>query len=107
MVKDKLPSFVAMLDTLEIPVAYHSFKKGPGLPFLTYEVSGRDDFTADNHNYHAIADVRVELYTKEPFSDVEARLESLLNEKELDYSWSQLFIESEDVWQTIYEMRLL
>lgn len=107
MVVDRITEFVKMLETLEIPIAYFSFKKGPGLPFLTYEIAGRDDLIAENYNYHKIINVRVELYTDKPFTDVEQKLETLLEENELEYSWSQFFVESEKVWQTIYEMRLL
>lgn len=98
---------VDMLQTLNVPFTYSHFKKETSVPFITYKFDGRDDFEADDINYHKIVDVRIDLYTRMLDLDLEEQLEQLFEDNELTYSVSDFYIESEDVFQKIYEMRFL
>lgn len=62
---------------------------------------------ADNKAYKNIDNIQIELYTKIKDLQAEKKLEDLLNFNEIPYSSSEVFIETENIFQKIYEVRLI
>lgn len=89
-------------------VAYRAFPVGaaPALPFICFQETQSNNFVADTKVYHKITDVDIELYTEDKDPATEAALESMLNEKLLVWSKSEVYIESEDVLQVLYEISI-
>lgn len=101
-----------ILEATGLPVAYSHFVESevdpiPNPPFICYLVVYSSNFSADNKTYKAIQNVQIELYTDRKDIEVENRLEAILDENEIPYATSEEFIESESMFQKIYEVRLI
>ena len=89
------------------PVAYYAFKSAQEPPFICYLFVASADLVADNTNYHAMSDVRCELYTSEKDLTAEAAVETQLKALGLAWSKAEVFIEAEDMYQITYTVRLV
>lgn len=101
-----------ILEATGIPVAYSHFVESevdpiPSPPFICYLVVYSSNFSADNKTYKAIQNVQVELYTDRKDLEIESILEAVLDENEIPYATTETFIESESLFQKIYEVRLI
>ncbi|MDZ4567463.1 hypothetical protein [Bacillus cereus] len=102
-----------ILDTTGYPVAYSHFTvlpndSVPKLPYICFIADGSANLMADNKVYHKINDLNIELYTVRKDLVAEAKLEKILDELEIPYdSPTEGFIESENMYQKIYETRLI
>lgn len=104
----KLTELVSLLQATGYPVAHSHFIDGaPPIPYITYITPNDTGFKADNKNYFNITDVDIELYTDKKDLQAEYAIESILNENELPYDAAQIYIDSEEVFQRIYEVRLI
>jgi hypothetical protein len=100
-----------ILQTTGFPVAYHHFVESensplPEPPFVVYLVAFSSNFMADNKVYKSIQTVQIELYTDKKDLEAEGILEAVLNENKLPYQTTETFIDSEQLFQKIYEVRL-
>jgi len=101
----------AILEATGYPVAYLRFYETndqplPQPPFIVFISAYSSNFMADNIVYKEINNIQIELYTDKKDIDAENKLATILNENELPYSTSETFIESENLYQKIYEVRL-
>lgn len=101
-----------ILQATGLPVAYSHFVESdnsplPEPPFIVYLVVYSSNFMADNKVYKSIQTVQIELYTDKKDLESEAILENVLNENELPYQTTETFIDSEQLFQKIYEVRLI
>lgn len=101
-----------ILEATGIPVAYSHFVESvndpiPSPPFICYLVVYSSNFSADNKTYKTIQNVQIELYTDRKDIEVENILEAVLDENEIPFGTTESFIESESLFQKIYEVRLL
>jgi len=97
---------LAELKTL-YPTAYRKFKEPQSPPFILIVYRYNNDFMADNINYVGVEYFNVELYTKKWNPPVEKEVESLLKSLGIAYDKSQTFLDSEDLYQTVYEIKLI
>jgi hypothetical protein len=100
-----------ILEATGFPVAYLRFYETqdqplPEPPFIVYLVAYSSNFMADNKVHHEIDVVQIELYTDKKDLDAETKLATVLNENELPYSTTETFIDTENLYQKIYEVRL-
>lgn len=95
-----------LLDATGYPVAYSHFNEPKQTPFITYLTTYTSNLHADNRVHQKVQNVDVELYTSKKDLHAEETLENLLNENELPYDKVETFIDSEKVYQIIYEVRL-
>ncbi|WML38704.1 hypothetical protein RCG19_16065 [Neobacillus sp. OS1-2] len=107
-----LAEFKKILDAAGYPVAYSHFtlttdKPVPSPPYICYLETASTNLFADNKIYKKIIDVDIELYTTKKDLAAEAKLEAILDVNEIPYETSETFIESEQLFQKIYEVRLL
>lgn len=98
-----------MLASTNIPVTYRFWKIGhvPSLPYIVYYYPNHDDFIADNSNYQAIAALNVELYTKNKDFATEEAVESILNEYGLVYDKTETYLETENMFEILYESEVI
>lgn len=102
-----LAELVAILRSTGYPVAYSHFVDEQKPPYITYTTPFSPNFMADNKAYHKINEVDIELYTATKDLQVEENLESVLDDNEIPYVGSGTYIESENIYQKIYETRLI
>ena len=95
-----------MLDETGIPYAYDHFAEGesPEPPFICFLFPGSDNFSADNIVYAAFENLNIELYTDEKNPELEASVETVLKEHELFWQKSEVWIESEKLYEVLYQM---
>lgn len=108
-----LGELTKILEATGYPVAYSHFTATPGKPipkppYICFIADGSANLMADNKVYHKINDLNIELYTARKDLVAEARLEQILDEFEIPYdSPIEGIIESEKMYQKIYETRLI
>lgn len=101
-----------ILQATGYPVAYSHFVSStnnppPTPPFITYLVPYSYNFFADNKVYKKNDALQIELYTKKKDLTVEKNLEDLLDTNEIAYDYTEVWIDSEKLFQKIYEVRLI
>lgn len=102
-----LEKLYSILKATGYSVAYSHFEVKTKLPFITYLVDGSSNFFADNKVYKKIKNIKIELYTAEKNLEIEENLERLLDENEIAYETDETWIESEKLFQKIYEVELI
>lgn len=100
-----------VLDATGLPVAYSHFTATatnplPKPPYITYLVSYSSNFIADNKVYKKIDNVQVELYTNKKDLVSENKLETQLDNSDIPYQSIETYIESEKLFQKIYEIKI-
>lgn len=94
------------------PVAYSHFTEGddnplPTPPYICYLSAYSSNFKADNKVYKEIDNLQIELYTIKKDLEAEKKIKDLLDENEIAYESTETWIESEKLFQKIYEVRLI
>lgn len=94
------------------PVAYSHFTATtnnpiPTPPYICYLSAYSSNFNADNKVYKEIDNLQIELYTTKKDLEAEKKIKDLLDENEIPYESTEAWIESENLFQKIYEVRLI
>jgi hypothetical protein len=90
------------------PAAYGKFKETKPLPFILISNGDNDNLKADNITYLDIEGYDVELYTAAKHPPTEKSVQNKLKELGIDYNKiGPEYIDSEDFYQTIYEISLI
>ncbi|WP_191556448.1 hypothetical protein [Metabacillus idriensis] len=102
----------AILESTGLPVAYSHFtafenSPVPEPPYICYMVNASPHFMADNKVFKKIEDVSIELYTNKKDLAIEAILEEVLDQHSIPYIPDEVFIPSEQLFQKIYDVRLI
>ena len=97
---------VEMLEEAGLPLAYDHFAEGesPEPPFICFLSPQSDNFSADNVVYAEFQYLNVELYTDEKNPELEDRLEAVFNAHELFWQKSEVWIETEKLYEVLYTM---
>ena len=87
-----------------LPFAYDHFAEGesPNPPFITFLLPGSNNFAADGKVYKKINEVHIELYTDEKNPETEALVEDVLDDHEIFYEKTEVWIESEKLYEILY-----
>ena len=103
-----IEELAAMLQSTGIPFAYDHFAEGesPSPPFICYLLPGSDNFAADGQVYYRINQVRIELYTDNKDLAVEEKLEKALDDAGIFYNKSEVWIESEKLYEVLYSFEV-
>jgi hypothetical protein len=102
-----LTELIVILKATGYPIAYSHFSKTPTVPFITYSEFDSTNFLADNRTYKQVRNIQVELYTDKKDIQAESTIEALLNAYELPYQTLETYIESEQLFQRIYEIGVI
>lgn len=102
---DKL---LEILGKAGIPYTYDHFAEGesPDPPFICYLLPNSDNFSADGKAYYKINEVHIELYTDIKDLSVEGQLEAVLDEYGIFYDRSEVWIESEKLYEVLYSFEM-
>lgn len=98
-----------MIKAVGLPYAYYEFPDNTEQepPFICFYYPDSDDLYADNVNYVGIRRLYVELYTDEKDFAQEAAVETALNSNGLSFRKSELYIDSERMYQITYSMEVV
>ena len=101
-----LEELAGMLEKTGFPFTYDHFAEGesPDPPFICFLFPGSENFAADNVVYMEFSNLSIELYTDEKDPELEDRVEAVLNDHELFWNKSEVWIESEKLYEVLYQM---
>ena len=98
---DKL---LEIVNKIGLPNAYHHFAEGesPNPPFLIYVLPASDNFSADGKVYFKANEIHIEVYTDYKSPDIEEKIEAVLDEHNIFYNKSEVYIEPEKLYEVLY-----
>lgn len=107
-----LNDIYTILKATGYPVAYSHFTATtnnplPTPPYITHLSAYSSNLKADNRVYKKIDNIQIELYTTKKDLTAEKKLEDLLDTNEVAYESTETWIDSEKLFQKIYEVRLI
>ena len=100
------------LKTTGYPVAYHDFKVNdnnppPTPPFITYLRSFDTNISSDFLVHGKFKNYQIELYTIKKDLTAEQKVEAVLDKIDPDYETSETYVESESLYQVVYQIKLV
>ena len=97
-----------LIKRMGLPFAYDHFAEGesPAPPFICYLTPGSNNFAADGRAYYKINIVNIELYTDTKDPSVEQKVESVLDANAIFYDKTEVWIESEKLYEVLYQFEL-
>ena len=100
---------IEMLEEAGLPLAYDHFAEGesPDPPFLVFLFPGTDNVFADDTVYKKIDQLNIELYTDKKDPEIETTIEDILLSHELPYEKSEVWIESEKMYEVLYQTQMI
>ena len=92
-----------------LPFAYHHFAEGesPDPPFLIFLFPYSDNFGADGMVYQKIDELHFELYMDKKDPETEGIIEAVLDRHGIFYDKTEVWIESEKLYEVLYSMEVL
>ena len=93
-----------LLKSTGLPVAYHHFTSPPSPPYIVYLFAYSSNFGADNKVHSQADNYQVELYTKTKDPAAETLIEDLFDANEIYWEKTETYIESESLYQVLYEI---
>lgn len=96
----------ALVEEMGLPYAYDHFAEGesPDPPFICFLYPKAENFGADNLVYHHFNRLDIEVYIDYKDPDMEATIEEVLTAHELYYEKSEVWIETEKMYEVLYEL---
>lgn len=103
-----MDELLTILSELQIPFAYDHFAEGeaPAPPFICYLLPGSHNFAADGTVFFKINEVHVELYTDKKDPALETSVEDVFDAHGLFYNKSEVWIESERLYEVLYTFEM-
>lgn len=97
-----------MVESIGLPYAYHHFAEGesPDPPFVVFLYPGSDNFAAEGKVYYKINKLNIELYTDLKDVELEETVEAVLDEHGIFYEKSEVWIETENLYEVLYQMEV-
>lgn len=95
---------LSIMREIGFPFAYHHFAEGesPSPPFLVFLTPASSNFAADGKAYFKVNEVHIELYADYKNPEVEEQVEAVLDRHGIFYNKTETFIESEQLYETLY-----
>ncbi len=99
---------IGMLTEMNVPFAYDHFAEGesPEPPFMVFLYPRADNFSADGKVYYKQNVLNIELYTDAKDPELETMVETVLDRYGLFYEKSEVWIDSEKLYEVLFEMEV-
>lgn len=99
---------MAVMEEIGLPYAYHHFAEGesPDLPFAVFLYLGSNNFSADGKVYFKTDRLNIEIYTDIKNIELEQQTEAVLDGHGIFYEKSEVWIESENLYEVLYQMEV-
>ena len=100
----KISEIKTLLAETELPVTYLQWPEPgvPELPYICWLLPNSENFGADDQVYKRAETLQIELYTATRDFALEAALEAVLDDAELFWDKESVWINSENMNETIY-----
>lgn len=97
-----------MISKMGLPSAYDHFAEGesPNPPFVVFLYPNSRNFAADGKVYFKASRLNIELYTDQKDISLEETVEAVLDGYGIFYEKSEAWIESEKLYEMLYEMEV-
>lgn len=97
-----------MVKEMGLPYAYDHFVEGEAVkpPFLVFLYPKAANFAADGVAFFKINQLDIEIYTDLKRPDLEERVEAVLLKHGIFYGKSEVWIETEKLYEVLYEMEV-
>lgn len=97
-----------MVGEIGLPFAYDHFVEGesPEPPFVVFLYPNSNNFAADGRVYFKASRLNIELYTDRKDVSLEEKVEAVLDGCGIFYEKSEVWIESEKLYEVLYEMEV-
>lgn len=107
-----LSDIYTILKATGYPVAYSHFTATtntplPSPPYIVYLSVYSSNLKADDRVYAKIDNLQIELYTNKKDLTAEKKLEDILDNNDIAYESTETWIDSEQLLQKLYEVRLI
>ena len=80
--------------------------ESPEPPFLVFLYPNSDNFAADGMVYFKVNRLNIELYTDLKDVELEETVEAVLDKHGIFYEKSEVWIESENLYEVLYQMEV-
>ena len=99
---------IVLLTEMDIPFAYDHFVEGesPEPPFLVFLYPESNHFAADGRVYFKVNRLNIELYIDKKDVELEETVEAVLDRHGIFYGKSEVWIESENLYEVLYQMEV-
>lgn len=99
---------MALMDEMELPFAYDHFVEGesPDPPFAVFLYPNSSNFSADGKVYYKTNKLNVEIYTDAKDTELELKVETVLDDHGIFYNKSEIWIDSENLYEVLYQMEV-
>lgn len=99
---------MAMIDEMGMESAYDHFAEGdaPEPPYVVFLHPKAHNFAADGKVYFKVNRLNIELYTNLKDVELEEKVEAVLNKHGIFYAKSEVWIDSEGLYEVLYEMEV-
>lgn len=103
-----MDDLVKMMEETGLPFAYDHFEEGEAAkpPFVCYLLPQSNHFSADGKVYLKITEVHIELYTDYKDLSAEQKVEAVLDKQGIFYEKSEVWIESEKLYEVLYSFEM-
>lgn len=103
-----MEKIAVVLEKIGLPFAYDHFAEGesPNPPFICYLIPNSDNFSADGRVYYKINEIHIELYTDCKDLSAEQKVEAVLDEHGIFYEKTEVWIESENLYEVLYTFEM-
>ena len=103
-----MDDLVRLLEETGIPFAYDHFAEGesPDPPFAVFLYPGSNNFSADGKVYFKTDRLNIEIYTDIKNIELEQQTEVVLDGHGIFYEKSEVWIESENLYEVLYQMEV-
>lgn len=103
-----MDDLIRLLKETGIHFAYDHFAEGESTdpPFICYLLPQSDNFSADGKVYLKVSSVNIELYTDSKDLAVEQTLEAVLDAHGIFYDKTEVWIESEKLYEVLYSFEM-
>lgn len=103
-----MDNITAIMQAVQLPFAYDHFAEGesPDPPFICFMLPGSDNFAADGRVFFKATMVHIELYTDLKDPELEQRVEAVLDERGIFYDKTEVWIESERLYEVLYSFEM-
>ena len=97
-----------MLKETHLQYAYDHFIEGeaPEPPYLVFLYPRSNNFAADGRVYFKVNALNIELYSDNKDIELEENVEAVLDKHGLYYSKSEVWIETENLYEVLYQMEV-
>lgn len=99
---------ISLMDDIGLPYAYDHFAEGHATdpPFAVFLMPSSDNFIADNKVYTPVVELNIEVYSDKKDPALEKRVQAVLDDHEIVWEKSEVWIESERLYEVLYSTEI-